>query len=305
MVALLVVPSVGLQLSGPRDASSIDRMAQLWDGIDVEGLHFNDTGLGAPGCPSCTSLALSTGLPKFQILGMFDTGTNLLGELMAANFGREAFGRMCPEFAKGEGFDCQFDKHRPPQDVDPRGLHIVALVRSPLASIAAWRKAPYDLETCFESVDWLHDHDANCSVGKKQKWYFSGPTGYWNDYVNGYRRLLASGHNVKIVEYENLVLNTEDVMRGIGEFIGVPMEAFHQYEMPSKDHGDAIGREGAVLKIRNMTYMQALPWSHVGYAEAACRNIDSAAMAGHRIQLSPSEGRLYTSDCEFGANVLD
>merc|ERR1719433_1015125 len=172
MVALLVVPSVGLQLSGPRDASSIDRMAQLWDGIDVEGLHFNDTGLGAPGCPSCTSLALSTGLPKFQILGMFDTGTNLLGELMAANFGREAFGRMCPEFAKGEGFDCYFDKHRPPQDVDPRGLHIVALVRSPLASIAAWRKAPYDLETCFESVDWLHDHDANCSVGKKKKMVF-------------------------------------------------------------------------------------------------------------------------------------
>ena len=103
---------------------------------------------------------------------------------------------------------------------------------------------------------------------------------------------------MKIVEYENLVLNTESVFRDLANFLGIQIATFTNIESPAKDHGGASGRDAAVAKIKNKAYMITSPWSSDGYAAAVCHNLDSGMMAAHHIQISPTEERTFASDCE-------
>merc|ERR1719343_98056 len=251
----------------------------------------------------------STVLPKLQLLGMFDSGTNLLGALLKKNLGADVLNKMCPNSYK-EGYHCQFWKHTPPQDVNWHDLRLVAIVRSPLAHLSGWLKAPYDLGTCVNYMtDWLHDQRATCSLRGSHKYnnvtkyvdrQFHGPSGVWNAYVRGYHDLAAKGADIKIVEYENVVMNTEKVVRDIGAFLGVPVGDFQQLSEPAKAHGNPVGRELAVRHIRDRTYMENLPWSYVSNIKAVCHNLEQH-MLNHSFQLNSSEVRLYTSDCDLSA----
>jgi hypothetical protein len=289
---------------GIRDHTDIDITNQLWEGMDVLDRQTEVDAMRSKG----TYADKSTVLPKLQMLGMFDSGTNLLGALLKMNLGSHVLNQMCPG-SNEEGYHCHFWKHTPPQDVNWNGMRIVALVRSPLAQISGWCKAPYDLEPCISnsgldwlsdpsytcSIDWLSDQSYTCSIHNRQ---FDGPSGVWNAYSRGYHNLAAEGATIKIVEYENVVLNTEKVVRDIGTFLGVPVKDFEQVSVPAKSHGNPVGRELAVRKIRERTYMEYFPWSYVSNVKQVCHNIEKGMMESHSFQLNNSEERLYNSDCD-------
>lgn len=275
------------------DHTDSDSLSQLWEGMDdIPNSEFQVTHSEFR-IPSNKS----TMLPKLQILGMFDSGTNLLGALLKKNLGAEVFKKICPGSTNifESGYHCHFWKHTPPQDIHRLDLHMIALVRSPIAQLSGWIKAPYDLKKCIHKVNWLDDQNTTCRV---RKGHYNGPTGVWNGFTRGYQNLAAEGATIKIIEYENVVLNTEKVVRDIGMFLGVPIDTFHQIPGPAKKHGKAIGHELALQKVRNMTYMKNLPWSVAGNVKEACRNLDKSMMEHHRVQLTRSEERLYKCDCD-------
>merc|ERR1719265_1263889 len=94
---------------------------------------------------------------------MFDTGTNLFGYLLMNNIGEDVMSSACPGMHDDVnwnwyGFKCWAWKHAHPDTlktvVDEDDDLIVALVRSPIAHIAGWLKAPYDLSaSCASSAE--------------------------------------------------------------------------------------------------------------------------------------------------------
>jgi len=229
--------------------------------------------------------------PKFQILGMFDSGTNLLGKLLAQNIGFQNLRQMCPG-AQAEGFHCHFWKHTPPTGSLPIGpqMKVVGIVRAPLAQISSWVKAPYDLESCLYRTNWHQDQKTPCQLRGK---VFPGLSGVWNQYTRSYDAHAAANSNFKVVTYESLVLNTEAVVRDIGRFVGVEFKQFKQLEFPAKRHGNAVGRSTALAKIRNSGYMSLRPWTSPGAAAAVCRNLDHGLMRAHSI----TADKTYEADC--------
>jgi len=298
--ALFLLPwrvwSLTLQNPGDDHIGS-DSINQLWAGMDIFDRQIVADAMRSHSHAHINNTAM---LPKVQILGMFDSGTNLLGALLTKNLGAEVFHQMCPGSDK-EGYHCHFWKHTPPQDVHPNGLHLIAVVRSPLAHMSGWIKAPYDLSKCVSYINWLSDESSICSLYHTEMdatRTFNGPTGVWNAFVQGYANLAAQGATIKIVEYENIVLNTESVIRDIGAFVGVPVGHFQQISEPAKTHGLPVGRELALQHIRNRTYLDNFPWEDARVVKKVCKNLNPSIMEHHSFKLSSSEVRLYQSDCE-------
>ena len=254
---------------------------------------------------------------------MYDSGSNLLVELLRLNLG-EMYQQVSP---CGLG-DCWIFKHAPPKAIfemlhnrndsrwrkapDP-DMVFIPIIRTPLAQISGWIKAAYDAESCVNTTDWLNDQASHCTIEGQE---YSGATDIWNDYTSGYHRLLKEYSSttvvnpesvvqdigigvVKIVEYENLVVNTESVVRDVVSFLGFKLRSFQNIAGPAKEHGVAVGRDRALLKIRNRIYLGESHWSDAQCAAAVCRNLDSGVMQAHRIQLRPNEVWTYASDCQI------
>jgi hypothetical protein len=257
-------------------------------------------------------------LPKLQILGTFDVGTNLLWELLRANLGAQVMKESCMEgHADGDISSCWFWKHAPPQNLsyevdhlqqDGRPVVLVAMVRSPLAVMAGWIKAPYDLKECMNTTEWWDYHASPCTLNKEygDRRYsdsFSGVTGVWNSYVQEYDRY--SGNNRRqgviglIVEYERLVLQPEGVVREVADAMGVDTrETFHGVGAPSKSHGHSHGREKAIKDIQEMGYLRKKPMSDDAVRVGLCANLDAAAMGQHAVPAVPL-ARSYADDCKW------
>lgn len=169
----------------------------------------------------------------------------------------------------------------------------VALVRSPLAQISGWEKAPYDLQPCVQHTLWLQNQLSSCAL-KGQT--FSGVTGVWNDYASEYHRLATSGRAI-VVEYERLVLKPEEVIREIVGELGLQIgDKFTMIDAPAKNHGDASGRQKALQSIRDMTYMGLSPLTQMGVPQALCSHFNMADLRQHVVPTMPYE-RTYETDC--------
>ena len=134
---------------------------------------------------------------------------------------------------------------------------------------------------------------------------YDGPTGVWNNYTLGYHRLAAEGartskYGVMIVEYENLVLDTEWTVRKIASFLNVtgalePYDTpFHQIWASSKSSaGGSNNRSVAFEKVLKRTYMAEPPWTDPKNITAACRNLDTDMMKSHRVITQFNRGGTY------------
>lgn len=251
--------------------------------------------------------------PRLQMSGAFDSGTNLLWQLLRANLGEESLGEVCP--AKGEGH-CWFWKHAPPRQLDYHvdrlrqdgsPVVLVAMVRSPLAHIAAWIKAPYNLAQCVHDSNWTDYHERPCDMhgynevpglGGED---FSGPTGVWNRYTRGYDKYGGGkrpGVVGLVVEYERLVLEPEGVVREIADALGMKQRApFQSIEAPAKAHGAPHGRAKAIKEIQQMRYLHREPMSNVLARAGLCAHLDAAAMGRHAVPTMP-HARSYADDCQ-------
>jgi len=251
-------------------------------------------------------------LPKLQMCGAFDSGTNLLLQLLMANLGGDAIKEHCALHGQGH---CWFSKHAQPRNLDynverlqkeNNSVVLVAMVRSPLAHIAGWVKAPYNLFQCVSgSSNWTDYQERPChpdgmdeeGLGQEE---YSGPTGVWNRYTQAYDKYSGGGYpGVKglVVEYERLVLEPEGVVREVADALGYQLSApFQSVDAPAKAHGDPHGRERAIKEIQEMRYLQREPMSNSLTRARLCAHLDAATMGRHVVPTP--DRRSYADDCQ-------
>merc|ERR1711920_69882 len=100
-----------------------------------------------------------------------------------------------------------------------------------------------------------------------------------------------------IVEYERLVLKPEEVIREIVGELGLQIgDKFTMMDAPAKDHGHASGRQKALQKIQNMTYMGMSPLTQMGVPQALCSHFNMADLRQYVVPTMPYE-RTYETDC--------
>jgi hypothetical protein len=129
---------------------------------------------------------------------------------------------------------------------------------------------------------------------------FSGPTGVWNRYTQGYDKYSGDaypGVAGLIVEYERLVLEPHGVVREVADALGIKLRApFQSIETPAKAHGDPHGREKALKEIQEMRYLHREPMSSSLTRNRLCAHLDAAAMGRHVVPTMPHR-RSYADDC--------
>jgi len=148
---------------------------------------------------------------------------------------------------------------------------LVAMVRSPLSNLVSLKKAPYNMDRCFSGRPWSK-YDRPCfgtvklldpgdafMPGLSTRTWFNSSMDVYNRYLQQYLDLEAdkSFKKVLIVNYEDLVLDPEEVMRAFAEAAGVePPRSTTIVDLPAKNHGHPVGREYALIKIKHRTYME-------------------------------------------------
>jgi len=297
--------------SGSRDAQSFDRLEAEVSAADV-------TVKNEGGVPD-----LSPGV-HVQIMGLFDTGTNLLTELIQQNFEPSVHvydmpkpnGRYwsmaqtpgCVDERDGGRYLCSFWKHANLDVLRARsgvrlqeqaGHHVIglAMIRDPLSWLQSIRKEGYDFAkngNRVDTPDWLRRKVTASPVFYGNSGDVSWPSlvAIWNNQTRSYQNLKAYGFEKSLViRYEDLVVNTTRVMQRIKRALGMPMlHVFSQVE-ESAMWGDSIGHDAAVAKIRTQQYLQNYTQTEM---TEACQRIDTAMAARHGYHVCSSNLRQST-----------
>lgn len=223
-----------------------------------------------------------------QIMGLFDTGTNLLSALIEKNFPADVFvydmphpsGKYwrqaeapgCVDERNGGKYLCSFWKHANLDVLKSRsGIRLqelaahkvvgIAMVREPMSWLQSIRKEGYDFAKNGNKVntaDWLTRSVTASPIfyGNEGDVTWANLEEIWNNQTRSYQNLSAYGFpKTLVIRYEDLVVNTTAVMNRVAEVIGVNMTgAFSQVEESAKG-GDSTGHDAAVAKIHNKTYL--------------------------------------------------
>lgn len=244
-----------------------------------------------------------------QIMGLFDTGTNLLRSLIEANFPGQvnAYDMYQPHALywlpqvvnEDRCYDgmmvCSFWKHanldvikaRSPkrlQQMHDENVVGIAMIRSPLAWLQGVRSAPYDFAHGTNDVskdDWLTRGFEN-----SPQW-FGGPpverwsslSSIWSNNTQNYERLEEYGFRRHlVVRYEDLVMDTEGEMRKIASVLGLPAPRVVRQVEGSAKAGVSHGRDEAIEAIKKKSYQTM--FNDVERLDA-CQRLDADTMRRH------------------------
>jgi len=221
-------------------------------------------------------------LKKARIVGMFDSGTNLMVATVKKNF-------------PGVKIVEPLWKHSVPEkhlkNLTSDTL-LIEMVRSPIAQIDGWRKAPYDLNKCVFFTKNSVMKPCRMPDGHT---YRKGVTEVWNSYTGGYLRANNTNTNVAIIQYEDLVMDPDTVVRRIASLMRLPTpKHFTVVKAPAKNHGHPRGRELAMQNIRNMKYMHSSSRDHISQL---CKLLNRSLMQHFEVHMPKKAARLYADDC--------
>jgi len=299
------------------DGHPKDLLQELFEGgdsasrstIQKSGIHRELILFGTRKLTLAAYTAQQHRFTKLQILGMFDSGTNLLGATLEANMDTALFDTLCPDDPGSSeahgGYHCHWWKHAGPpmlheelQAQSAAGEHmlLLAMVRSPLSHIASLEKAPYDLETtsCI-GIPLSRDEERSCTIPNNGGTYH-GLTDLWNSYVREYDELRNRypEHEVLVIEYERLALQPEEIVADVARLLGEEApKTIATVEEPAKGHGDPVDRKEAASKIINMTYMEQYDES---LRLALCTKLSDELEEKHSVPI-PAGNRSYRADC--------
>mmetsp|Transcript_57346 Transcript_57346/g.124080 ORF Transcript_57346/g.124080 Transcript_57346/m.124080 type:complete len:336 (-) Transcript_57346:40-1047(-) len=235
----------------------------IWDGIDVE-----DDGLLSARVPA-SLINLRVGEKKgIQLMGLQDTGTNLITAMMGLNFGNQLTLWDSSHSGATEGLW----KHANPEALVRQvpdvafplikgNVSIIAMVRDPLSWLQSVRKAPYELESCVVGDDWLNrscTHPVPCGYGNEaEAETYDNLVSLWAHWTRSYGKLEDLGvQKVITLRYEDLVLYPEQVMTEIAWSMELKMpDKISLIDSPAKLHGEALGRDDALTKISEQKYL--------------------------------------------------
>jgi hypothetical protein len=235
--------------------------------------------------------------PSLQILGMYNSGTNLLTQLMQKNL-PEAHAAAYPPDALW--------KHSYLSALSPslrRELkkHVaVAMLRNPLAWLASLEKAPYNLKNCAEGEAWLTEPchmpevlrnagdpsplkssflaEANVPVPFTQKRIpLENVETVWNRWAADYLHLSKFVRASIVVRYEDLVRSPEHELARIAALVnGTVRSPFVMQDAPAKGPGRPLNRTAALEKLEKRGYLALFSDAN---RRAACSRLDGAIMA--------------------------
>mmetsp|Transcript_95116 Transcript_95116/g.157003 ORF Transcript_95116/g.157003 Transcript_95116/m.157003 type:complete len:390 (+) Transcript_95116:83-1252(+) len=264
----------------------------------------------------------------YVIAGLFDTGTNLFTSMVDMNLPSMSNRQnIWKHTLAGATAITNYLRHDEVLNQRLNETVLVAMVRSPISNLVSLKKAPYNMQLCFSRswsesaspcvgfVDHLDpptaydDTMANLQSPLLARYTFKMTHGMkfsssmdaYNRYLKQYLELQASGSfkKVLIVNYEDLVLNPEAVMRSFADAAGVAAPtSIMTVENPAKNHGNPVGRQAALSKIKNRTYMESFQ-DHLEVLKEICGGFDMELIAD-RMEGSyrdPSEQRPYSADC--------
>eukprot|EP00928_Gymnodinium_smaydae_P044036 TRINITY_DN293_c0_g1_i1.p1 TRINITY_DN293_c0_g1~~TRINITY_DN293_c0_g1_i1.p1 ORF type:complete len:355 (+),score=41.57 TRINITY_DN293_c0_g1_i1:41-1105(+) len=273
----------------------------LWDGGDVLAAAANDTmQLAAkPSKESCDSIA--------QPLGLYNTGTNLLGRLLYLNLPNRFFVPTDDDPAgiwKHSNLRYSWEAEDAAKRIRAVKLEhnyiAIAMIRNPFAWMDSMLKAPYGLHYCLQGGyevpfklrrDWLtHECFVPCpttaggelvpaSNGEKQHCEprhprtLSSIVEVWNEWNRAYMSATEYGFDrIMVVRYEDLVMKPTEVLHQIAKYMKVEMPAVPQMaEEAAKTHGHPVDRDTALNKIRNKEYMGSFAAEDVAWV---CSRLD-------------------------------
>jgi hypothetical protein len=262
------------------DDFGLDQSVWLgWEEPDDPAELQNVTGALASSSSSSHAAAVNItngGGPPLLMLGLHNTGTNLLARLMEMNgIGSPPFhaGLKIWKHVRPDLLEARFRKEGRLDDLKKGGLVTVVVIRDPMSWIQSMRKAPYDLKGCLLRKNWATSpcyfpapHKPGTSIPKfkgivahEETFHLDNIESVWNEWTRQYGELASYGWapgKSLMVSYEELVLDTEATLGRIAAAAGRPRPTdFKQLRTPAKSHGMANGRAMALKKLHNKPYL--------------------------------------------------
>mmetsp|Transcript_116006 Transcript_116006/g.205381 ORF Transcript_116006/g.205381 Transcript_116006/m.205381 type:complete len:390 (+) Transcript_116006:44-1213(+) len=307
-------------------------LTDLWNGMDVseqQMTQLESTGQRAGLPPWMTTVGLKllkARLPwskaspaKYvQILGLFDTGTNLLEKMIMLNFPSLRTRSDSPEGGSRNPFIWKHSDVGAEDIVSAvkEGLRstesmsdvvAIAMVRSPISNMVSLKKAPYNVEPCM-TRNYTEMHESCVGyVGDTHAFplrvkFFRSTMDVYNSYLRQYKKLkeLNEFREVLIVSYEDLLLDPNLVMQQIAEATGQKLPAdVNVLSLASKNHGSPVSRQQALDRLRNRSYLNEFANNTAGLA-LLCRDLDKGLikdMVEGSLREKAYQVR-YTQDCD-------
>jgi len=294
LLACASLPAEALLRRAPEaEPNTFGLDAATWDGWEEPEADAQSpaplTSANASNSSFFADAAAHHGGPHIQVLGLFNTGTNLMQKLMAKNFPSAHFGPSPSSFWK-HAKPSAMSRLKPA--LQRSGAVGVAVIRDPMSWLQSMEKAPYDLGNCVHSYNWLTASctlpapcsgppASNCVHAAHQgPMTFSSVPAFWNEWTKDYDNLNQFGFSkFVVVRYEDVVLHTEQVLAEIATTAGLPKPSYVvQQHAPAKMHGQSNGRAAAIQKLKSKSYLRL--YSPQG-RKAACARLDKTVMARH------------------------
>lgn len=264
--------------------------AKIWNGWDAIHVEQN---LGLSALAVTDAGAQLSEQPIVQIMGHYNSGTNLLVALLEKSFHGQAksnslYGPFEPLFWKHASVSALREMNRSKfapwvsqwfgNGLDDESLNAtvgIAMVRNPLSWLRSFRNASYDLKHCSLGNDWLTRPctypDWNDLDDKRMEPSLSGRKyanleQIWNEWMQDYVSLQDFGFkNAAYIRYEDLVLDaTETISRmfmdlnlSVPEFAPTQDTDARNFDADGNFviHTEANARAKALKKIKSKSYL--------------------------------------------------
>lgn len=302
-ISLLIAETrAALVSAGTQDAIEDSAAAALWDGMDVaEDWRAIDEAVDHTSsfAQLGSTIRRNNRAVTVQIMGLMDTGTNLLQQILWHNFpmmnffaefpatdgaSEEKMRRLSEKGVWKHANLVQVNEHMRPrirESFASEEAAMIAMVRQPLSWLQSIKKAPYKLQNCVGGSDWLQrpcvhpipaghagvDHEIQHNVT------YSNLMDIWNHWLRSYEDAWPRMfRRALFIRYEDLVLEPVSVIREIARQLNVTEPANFVIPVESaKKSGLSSGRAEAVDKIRTKGHL----WKFAGgELHSACTSLD-------------------------------
>mmetsp|Transcript_66704 Transcript_66704/g.145458 ORF Transcript_66704/g.145458 Transcript_66704/m.145458 type:complete len:395 (+) Transcript_66704:170-1354(+) len=256
-----------------------------------------------------------------QILGLQNTGTNLLAAMMHLNFDPHI---LYHDLSKGHGSsgpwrrgiwkhaNLEVMSESSPtvlQEVQEEHAAALVMIRDPVSWLQSMHKAPYELSTCIAGSSWLSKkcvHAVPAGYGQEgkrlpgvHKLVLPNIEAVWNEWNAAYSNATSYGFaGGMVIRYEDLVLQPDETMQRIADFLKLPAPARVRPVLRSaKRHGQSVGHNEAIQKLTEKLYLKEYSPEEL---KVACSNLDEELMKKYSYNScnATSLGRLANETAE-------
>lgn len=239
-----------------------------------------------------------------QVMGLQNTGTNLLTSMLLRNFGHRLtyFDLSVHEDTQNTTYyrhgiwkhaslsaKLKFDAEEM-EELKREGVWALIMVRDPLSWLNSMRKAPYELEACATNETWIvgpcwHPIPGGYRSKAPARWYKNLAT-MWKRWASSDETGAAFAGRI-IIPYEDLVTYPEETMSWIAGALGMTEpESWVVAEDSAKNHGDSHGREEALAIIHSKSYLAEYTAADI---QEVCASVDKEIMIGFGYEECVSE----------------